>query len=457
MFPDLVKARKELQAKVAAHEEYMSKGKVGDNYDPPNSELKVTSTVFGEKVREQVAEIKDLRKKVDELVELHQAEQEVKAAKAAAEDNSSKGIHDDGGPEKAEKFEFKSLGQRFIESIAYKEFQVGSPQGPQAELKLSRTELKALFGTNPPTGVSNFGTNPNAVADSGWSAETTRTDIVTMTPVRPGRLIMDKIPQMPTSQTAVIYMEETRFGRPSDDRAFTGDKARAAGDGQVGDAYETWEADDFFETQLELTERNVPVRKIAIYLPVTDEQLEDVDQAAAYVDQRMRLMMNQRLDRQVILGNGTAPNLMGTNAVSGIQTQAKGADSIPDAIYKLRRKIMSDGYAHPDTILIHPEDWEEVVLLKTADGQYIWGHPSQPGPMMLWGVPVTETTALGTGTAFMGDYRTHSFFALRRGIDMQISNSHADFFIHGKQAIRMDMRGAMVHIRPKAFGKVTGL
>ena len=73
--------------------------------------------------------------------------------------------------------------------------------------------------------------------------------------------------------------------------------------------------------------------------------------------------------------------------------------------------------------------------------------------MTIWGIPVTETMAHPQhGTAIMGDYRTHSFFATKRGIDMQISNSHGTYFVEGKQAIRMDMRGAMVHIRPKAFG-----
>ena len=46
---------------------------------------------------------------------------------------------------------------------------------------------------------------------------------------------------------------------------------------------------------------------------------------------------------------------------------------------------------------------------------------------------------------------------MRRGMDVQVTNSHASFFITGKQAIRADIRAVMVHFRPKAFGTVTGL
>jgi hypothetical protein len=47
--------------------------------------------------------------------------------------------------------------------------------------------------------------------------------------------------------------------------------------------------------------------------------------------------------------------------------------------------------------------------------------------------------------------------AVRRGIDVQVSNSHSTFFAEGKLALRADVRCALIHYRPKAFAQVTGL
>ena len=299
MFPELVAERKKLQAKVKAHEEYMSKAKVGDKYDPPNSELKITSTVFGEKVREQVAEIEDIRKKVDELADLHQAEERVKRAKDIGEDPGG-GLHeDDSRPNKAE---FKTLGQRFVESAAFKEFRVGQAVGPLAKLDLSQKELKTLFRTTVDTN-----TNPDTPA--GWVPETTRTDIVTMAPVRPGRQVLEKIPQIPTTQTAIKYMEEAVFGGMYSLTDPDSDTDRTANP-RVEEPATQWpagraEGAAFPETRLQLIERTQPVVKQAVWLPVTDEQLEDVEQVAAYIDQRMRLMLHQFVDRQILHGDGT--------------------------------------------------------------------------------------------------------------------------------------------------------
>jgi HK97 family phage major capsid protein len=111
----------------------------------------------------------------------------------------------------------------------------------------------------------------------------------------------------------------------------------------------------------------------------------------------------------------------------------------------------------PDVTVWNPNDWQEVRLLRTTDGIYIWGSPSEPGPARIWGLPVVEAFGLTEGTAVVGDFGNYSELAVKRGIDVQVSNSHADFFTNGKQAIRADIRAALVFYRPKAFATVTGV
>jgi len=222
-------------------------------------------------------------------------------------------------------------------------------------------------------------------------------------------------------------------------------------------AAETAEGGTYPESALALTERTVPVEKVSTWLPVTDEQFEDEPRARAYVENRLPHMVRQRLDSQVLVGNGTTPNLLGTESVSGINSQALGGDPIPDAIYKALRAIRETGFAEPTVVFIRPVKWEAVRLLKTADGVYIWGHPAQPGPMTIWGVPVVETTACTATKAVMGDYQTYAELTVRRGLDIQVSNSHGTQFVEGKLAVRCDVRVAMITYRPSAFSVVTGL
>jgi HK97 family phage major capsid protein len=320
-----------------------------------------------------------------------------------------------------------SVGEAFVASQAYQGYQ-GGGVGPVAHLDIDVATLMRPQASLFETG-------------DGWEPESTRTGIVTLIPERMAPFVVDYITSIPTTQAAVKYMEETTYTNTSQ---------------------ETAEGGAFPEAALKLTERSVTVQKIPIWLPMTDEQLEDQAGAQAYVESRLLLMLRQRIDLQALRGDGTAPNLLGTESVTGIQTQAKGADPIPDAILKLFTLIRDDndaggGDAEPNVVFVRATKWETVQLLRTADGIYIWGHPSTPGPRTIWGVPVALTNAVTATKAVSGDYRTHAFVAPRRGVDVQVTNAHNDFFTSGKQAVRMDVRLAVVHLRPSAFGEVTGL
>lgn len=358
-------------------------------------------------IRAKNAEIEEAKGKVEDLQNILAA-----AENAKTEDGSAVKGGDE--PDVKEK-KFASLGDAFVKSQAFKGFTPGS-DGPMARLDVG---LKTLFQTS-----------------AGWDPEDTRTGRLEMFATRPAPVVADVFPQTSTSQSTVLYMEETTF---------------------TNTAAETAEGGTFNEATLVLTEKSSEVRKLTVWLPFTDEQVEDEPRTAGYINNRLPFMLRQKLDAQCLVGSGTAPALLGTENVTGIQTQALGTDPIPDAIYKVMRKIRDDGFAEPSVVFIAPSKWETVRLLRSSDGQYIWGHPAMPGPETIWGLPVVQTTAVTSTKAVVGDYRNFSELAVRRGIDIKVSNSHASDFVQGKQAIRADMRVALIHYRPKAFGTVTGL
>jgi len=306
----------------------------------------------------------------------------------------------------------KTFGQLFTESLAYK----NRAQRTAADLDVPH--MKTLMTTT-----------------AGFAPESTRSGLVVPLATRPIQVI-DLIPSGRTSQAAIVYMEETTF---------------------TNNAAEISEGGTYAESALALTQRTNTVRKVGTWLPVTDEQLEDVPGIQSYIDGRLMFMVRQRLDAQLLVGDGNAPNLRGILNVVGIQTQAKGADPAPDAVYKAMVNVMVTGRAQPNGLIMHPTNWMAIKLLKTADGIYIWGSPADSNPDRLWGMPVALSDAITLNTAVVGDFQTHSQLVMRRDIEVQVTNAHSTFFIEGKQAIRADMRVAFVVYRPAAFSTITGL
>jgi HK97 family phage major capsid protein len=356
----------------------------------------------------------------DEMADLGQKADELRAVQRAAEVAAAAPEQTEQGDVRPEPRRAKSLGDLFVESAAYKG-KTGSV-GPESSLDIDLRSLlrpqNVLFETT-----------------AGWAPETTRSGLLVPNAQRPVQ-VTDLIPSFNWGQSAYPYMEETTF---------TNNAAEAA-EGAV-----------YGEAALVLTERTSAVRKVAVWLPVTDEQLEDVAGARDYVDARLGFMLQQRLDRQILVGDGNAPNLRGVNNVVGIQTQAKGADPVFDAVHKGITKVKVTGRAVPNAVVFHPNDWQDVRLTRTVDGIYILGNPVDAGPLRVWGVQVVESDAQTENTAVVGDFANYALLPVRRGIDVQVTNSHSTDFIHGKQAIRADMRTALVFNRPTAFCTVTGI
>jgi len=403
--------RAELEAKQAALHAIFEE--MGEDLDASKvTSIKGDSRAIAAEIKRLNDELSAIGAEVEELQAVAKAGDNVKRIGEYLNAPASAMVHPSAGAGKAD-VPFKSLGELCVESPALKDYKGG--EGPKAELDV---ELKTLFQTT-----------------AGWLPETTRTGRMVEYATRPIQ-VLDIIPQGATSQAAVVYMEETTF---------------------TNAAAEVAEGITSADSALALTERSSNVRKIATWLPVTDEQLEDVPQVQGYINNRLTFMLRQRLDSQVLVGNGAAPNLMGLCNVVGVQSQALGADPVPDAIYKAMVLVRVTGRALPNAVVLHPNDWQGVRLLRTADGIYIWGSPADAGPARIWGLPVVETDAITENTGLVGDFANHCELAARRGVEIQVTNAHSDYFILGKQAIRADLRVAFPIYRPTAFCKITGI
>jgi hypothetical protein len=350
-----------------------------------------------EKLQALNAELKDLNEDYQEMVKLTQGKDVIaksyQPGEKATEQKSGR----------------KSIGELFMESKASKH------KGITDRVDV---DVKTLFESA-----------------AGWDPEATRIGRVSLYPAR-ALSVLDFIPSGPTSMDTIRYMKESTF---------TNNAAEVAAGGTYGEA------------ALVYTETSDEVEKVGVWLPVTDEQLEDVAGMPGFLNQRLTYMLKAKLEAQVLEGSGTTPSLWGAKNLAAVQSQAKGADPAPDAYYKAFTLVRGTGFAEPSVLFVNPNDWQETALLRTADGIYIMGNPTDPTPKVIWGVPVCVTTACTEATAVTGDFTNHSFLFTKRGVDFQVTNAHSDYFIKGKQAIRCDMRCSMVYFRDTAMCKITGV
>jgi HK97 family phage major capsid protein len=209
------------------------------------------------------------------------------------------------------------------------------------------------------------------------------------------------------------------------------------------------------EVALELELVNEPVTKIAAFLPVSDEMLEDAAQIRSYIDARLGLFVRIEEENQLLNGDGTGTDLDGLlnripaeNAdVTSDASNVNGADHIFAAITVARRS-----YLEVDGIVINPDDWADIVALKDNDGRYIGNGPF--GGMQgesLWGKRVVVTEAMTAGTALVGAFGMAAQVFRRGGLTVEASNSHADYFKKNLTAIRAEERLALAIYRPQAF------
>jgi len=406
----LIEKRKELEAK---------QQKLHKVFEEAGSDLdfsKVTSIEGDTKakveaVRKANDELTALGKEVDGLVELEKMSADDSTRQKAIEDAAKNGIILP--PAKDGDQEPKSLGRMFIESKAFKE----------------------RSGNNGPVSLFDIDLKTTMTTAAGFAPQSIRTGKVVEFAHRPIQ-VTDIVPDGRTDQAAVVYMEETTS---------TSNAAEAAeSTGTYG------------ESAFAFTQRTATVRKIAVNLPVTQEQLEDVAGIESFINSRLSFFLRQRFDSQIVNGNGVAPNLAGLLlAATGIQSFVLAGDRF-DAIYDAARRIRVTGRASPNAYVVHPNDWQIVRLMRTDDGLYILGNPNQPGPERIWGLQIVEGDVIPENTCLVGDFANFIQYFEKRGIEIDITDSHASEFISGILRIRASFRVALPVYRPAAFCSITG-
>lgn len=376
------------------------------------------------------AEVTDLAKQRDAAVELEAIEAKANAAvqQRGSDREQDRAIQPGRAAERDDQQRtVKDIGTRFMEAARAR--QEKGLDTRRFSLTLDDYDLTAQMR----------GQKATMTTSAGFAAPNNRTDVVVLSAQR-RPVVADLIPQDTTTLSVIKYMEETTATNAAAPVAEGATKP---------------------ESTLAFTERSQNVEKIATLLPVTDEQLDDVPTVRQLIDNRLTLFLQLAEETQLLSGSGVSPNLQGFLTKTGIQTQAKGADPAPDAVYKAMIKIAigsagTGSDASASGIIFNPLDWQTIRLLRTADGEYLWGSPMDAGPERIWGLPIVQTTAMTQGTALVGDFAMFSHISRRMGIRIDVGYVN-DQFARNQQTIRAEQRLSLEIYRAAAFVTVTGL
>ncbi len=207
------------------------------------------------------------------------------------------------------------------------------------------------------------------------------------------------------------------------------------------------------------------LHKLATFLPVSDEMLEDFAQIRSYIDARLALFIKLAEEAQLLSGDGTGANLVGLLNRAGLAANiAKGTapsvagDNAMDAIYRQITVIRTTQFLEPDAIAIDPVGWQNITLAKNSQGAYYANGPFMDATTPnLWGKRVAVTPAMATTTALVGAFQQGGQIFRKGGLTVEASNSHADFFQRNLTAIRAEERLELAVFRPGAFGTVSNL
>jgi hypothetical protein len=215
-------------------------------------------------------------------------------------------------------------------------------------------------------------------------------------------------------------------------------------------------ASAFAESTFVTTMTDVSLRMIGHSLPVSMEQLEDVGDVTPYLNDRMIYGVRRRLNDQIIVGNGTAPNIRGLRNFAGINTGAKGSQTNDDALAAAIASVQANGETTPNTMIVHPTDYQKFRQGKSATGDPIAWDPTVGYVQPLFGLMPIITTAMTQGRSLVFD-SAYTILVYKRGVVLEVTNAHASDFTNGIVRFRASVRAGLALTRVTAVYELTGL
>lgn len=186
--------------------------------------------------------------------------------------------------------------------------------------------------------------------------------------------------------------------------------------------------------------------------PIDKYVLQDGPSLATFVQQEMVAGLHQAVETQIVSGDGLGENLTGLANTSGIQTQAYSTSPVLTARAAVT-KVEVLGFA-PAWYVLNPLDWERVETATLGGGQYVLnaegsrsGVPVDSAARRLWGVGVTVSTAVPSGTGYLLSNGAVQLVT-NGSIETEMSSNVGDSFARNQVVLRVEGRFDLAVTRP---------
>jgi HK97 family phage major capsid protein len=203
------------------------------------------------------------------------------------------------------------------------------------------------------------------------------------------------------------------------------------------------------ESSITFEQYNVPITTVAHWIKISNQLLADAPAVVSYIETRLRDGLAQRIDAQLLNGNGTAPNLSGLTDTGNFTAYTPTAgDLLVDAINRAKYALWATGNA-PDTVIVNPAAWGAMERTRegSGTGMYLYGMPGVPGNMNPFGVQIVLSNHMPAANFMIGALRQSAVVYSRQGsvIDMGYVN---DDFTKNLITIRAEERLGLGVERP---------
>lgn len=212
------------------------------------------------------------------------------------------------------------------------------------------------------------------------------------------------------------------------------------------------------ESDFTFNRESAEVVTIAHFVKVSTQMLEDVSMLRSYINTRMRFLLLQEEEQELLYGDGTPGHLNGLvpqatafDATLLADLAVTGATDI-DRLRAAMLQVELAEYAATGFVM-NPFNWAALELRKDGENRYIFSTPQNGGIPRMWGLPVVSTTAMTRGTFLTGAFMLGAQIWDKMQAAVQISTEDDDNFRRNLATIRAEERLGLTVYRPESFVK----
>jgi HK97 family phage major capsid protein len=183
------------------------------------------------------------------------------------------------------------------------------------------------------------------------------------------------------------------------------------------------------QSDITFAQYNVPITTVAHWIKVSNQLLADAPAVVAYIDSRLRDGLAQRIDLQLLSGNGTSPNLSGLTDSGNFTAYTPTSDDLlVDAVNRAKYALWATGNM-PDTVIVNPATWGAMERTRegAGTGNYLYGMPGVAAGMNPFGLRVVLSNNMAADKFLVGALRSSAMVYTRSGAVVEMGYINEDF------------------------------